>query len=290
MSSTARSSVASHRHTWLMVGVGLGLLAALCSVLVPRHIADPQRQIVATVNGTPITREKYLNHLRALSADKKDAITSDDASYVLERIIEEELLVQRGLEVGLLDSDKRTRSAMVNAMIGMTTASVEASRPQTAELEKFLQQHKDFFTPTSRLRVRQLVVEGDRTRAQSAYQRLQMGESFAAVKHDFGKTVALSLPDTLLPPAKVREYLGPSAVQILQAEGAGFIAPPEPLGGDYRILVLVDKEIGQAQELADIRSQVEAEFVRRAGDRSLREYLQWLKGRADIDYPSSLPL
>lgn len=277
---------------WLALGLVSGLIAALLSVLTPSWNVEEDAKVVATVNGTPISREKYLGHLTALSSDKKDPVTVEDAQYVLERIIEEELLVQRGLEVGLLASDKRTRAAMVNAMVSMTTATAEAASPSERELQTFYENNSDYFTPTARLRVRQLVVAGANAqeKAQQAYARLRAGEAFEAVNRELGRTVALSLPDTLLPPAKVREYLGPSVVQLLQQQPTGFISRPQPQGNSYRIVVLVDKEVGERPALASIRAQVEAEYVRRKGDQTLREYLEWLKDRAEIAYPSALPL
>jgi hypothetical protein len=53
---------------------------------------------------------------------------------------------------------------------------------------------------------------------------------------------------------------------------------------------LVDKAVSQAPAFAAVRQQLEAEYVRRAGDRALREYLEWLRDRADISHPSGLPL
>jgi len=276
----------------LALGMVLGLVAAIVSVLNPEWQQEPNVQVVASVNGTPITREKYLSHLQALSTDKKDPITKADSHYVLERIIEEELLVQRGLEVGLLDSDKRTRAAMVNAMISMTTATAEATEPNLEQLNEFLADNIDYFTPSARLRVRQILIGGEQaaTNAQHAYQLLQIGTPFDTVAKRFGKTAALSLPNTLLPPTKLREYVGPAMAQRLQQAEAGFISKPQLSGPDYRLFVLVEKTEGQRPLLADIRPQVEAEYVRRSGDRSLREYLEWLKGRAEISYPSELPL
>jgi len=126
--------------------------------------------------------------------------------------------------------------------------------------------------------------------ATQAYQRLGRGEAFAQVKRDLGITVALNLPDTLLPLVKLREYLGPSAAKMLQTQQAGFISTPTKQGKHYRVLWLQEKQLGTPPRLADVREQVEGELVRRRGDKSLRDYLQWLNQRADVQYLSELPL
>lgn len=277
---------------WPVLGLVLGLLGVLISVAVPTLNTQEHGDIVAVVNNTAVSREKYLSYLEALATDKKDPVGSADSKYVLQRIIEEELLVQRGVEVGLLESDKRSRAALVNGMISMTTTAAEAKAPSERELTVFFEEHIDYFTPTSRLRVRQIIVKGENAErnAQQAYEKLQDGERFVDVEKTFGTEVALSLPDSLLPPSKLREYLGPTASRMLALQSIGFVSPPELLGKSYRLFQLVDKEVGQAPALEQVRAQVEAEYVRRAGDRALREYLEWLRDRADISYPSELPL
>jgi len=277
---------------WLVLGLVLGLLFVLISVLAPSRDTATNSDIVAIVNGTPITQEKYRSYLQALSEDKKNPISTEDSEYILQRIIEEELLVQRGVEVGLLESDKRSRAALVNAMINMTTTAAEAKAPNKNAVAEFFQSNLDYFTATSRLRVRQLVVNGEDSgqRARLAHQRLLAGEDFFTVNHELGSQIALAVPDSLLPPAKLREYLGPSLTLMLSQQKAGFISAPQIIDSGYRIVQLVENKVGQPPDLEVIREQVETEFVRRAGDKALREYLDWLKQRADISYPSELAL
>ncbi len=277
---------------WLVLGLVLGLVGVLVSVITPSWDGPGDSGVVAVVNDTAITRAKYLSYLEALATDKKDPIGTEDSQYVLQRIIEEELLVQRGVEVGLLESDKRTRAALVNGMISMTTTAAEAKAPSEGELAEFFQENIDYFTPTARLRARQLIVKGEgaEQRAGEAYRLLVAGERFQTVESEYGTPVALIVPDSLLPPAKLREYLGPTLTQMLMEQPAGFVTEPQPMSNGFRIVLLLDKEVGQAPIQDDIREQLEAEYVRRSGDRALREYLEWLKDRADISYPSELPL
>ena len=284
--------IAPQTLTWLILGMVMGLVGVLNSVLVPSSSDEVDLEVVAMVNGSPISREKYLSYLQALSADRKDPISAEDSEYVLQRIIEEELLVQRGVEVGLLDSDRRTRAALVAAMISMTTTAAEAKAPSEEELAEFFQENRDYFSGTARLRVRQLMVKGEDSdrRAQLAYQRLLSGEDFQSVEREVGSQTALSVPDSLLPPSKLREYLGPTLTAALLQETPGFITEPQPLDTGFRIVQLVDLEVAGSPRLEEVRGQLEAEYVRRAGDVALREYLDWLKDRADISYPSELPL
>ena len=46
-------------------------------------------------------------------------------------------------------------------MISMTTTAAEAKAPDEEELAEFFRDNIDYFTPTARLRARQLVVKGE---------------------------------------------------------------------------------------------------------------------------------
>lgn len=273
----------------LIFGMAVGLCAAFIAVLNPNWDGDENQDLVAVVNGKAISEDKFLSHLQSLASDKKDALEAADREYILQRIIEEELLVQRGLEVGLLDSDKRSRAAVVNAMIGMATADAEATLPSEKDLVNFYQDNTAYFVPSARLRVRQLLFK-NQDQAQEAYQRLQKGEAFGLVGQELGVKPVLQIPDSLLPPAKLREYIGPSALAQLQKQPVGFLTPPHAVGQYFRLLVIVGVHDAPAPALDAIHAQVEAEYRRRQGDEALRDYLQWLKSRADIERRPDLPV
>ena len=63
---------------WLVLGLALGLVFVLISVLTPSWERTGDIDAVAIVNGTTITREKYLSYLQALSENKKDSIRVED--------------------------------------------------------------------------------------------------------------------------------------------------------------------------------------------------------------------
>jgi len=90
------------------------------------------------------------------------------------------------------------------------------------------------------------------------------------------------LPDQMLPLTKLADYLGPElARQVPQLE-PGTYSRPLPANGSFHILYVVAREAGRLPPFDQIRPLVEAEFLRRAGDRALRDYLSWLRGRSEI--------
>ena len=71
---------------------------------------------IAVVNKTPIMMESYLRALDRYQNDSKDSLSDDDKSWVLQRLIEEELLVQRGFSLGMVTTDNDVRGAIVRTV------------------------------------------------------------------------------------------------------------------------------------------------------------------------------
>ena len=55
--------------------------------------------------------------LQALSMNKRNEVNEDDKKNVLERLIDEQLLLQRGLEIDLPQTEGMVRKSIVNSMI-----------------------------------------------------------------------------------------------------------------------------------------------------------------------------
>jgi len=210
-------------------------------------------------------------------------------------MIEEELLVQRGLELGLARYDRRVRSDLVSAVIAAVASDAEVQEPSEAELKEFYAEQSDFFTQPGRLRVRQIFFKApardrgtDREtaaaeRAAEARERLERGEDLESVRRSLGDREILEVPDALLPAAKLREYLGPTAVRRALDLEVGAVSEPVRSGTGLHVLQLVAREPDRTPPYAELAPQVRAEWRRRAGDRALRSYLDEMRRRADVE-------
>ena len=105
----------------------------------------------------------------------------------------------------------------------------------------------------------------------------------------FGDEEISPIPDTLLPPAKLREYVGPTVVAaVLELEEGDFSEPVETSVG-FHVVQLVEREPERIPDFESIASQVAAEWRRRAGDAALRAYLTELRNEADVSVIDDLP-
>jgi hypothetical protein len=274
----------------LLIGAIAGLGAAAASLLGPSSQAGRiPDDAVARVNETLIRTDEYLRLLAAVESDRRTPLSDEDRARVLDRLIEEELLVQHALALGLARSDRRVRADLVSAVLGSLATASDGVEPDEGEIEAFYAENRGFFAGPGRLWVRQVFVavdgEGDaaaRQRASLAAERLRAGESIERVRAELGSPEVAPLPDTPLPPAKLREYLGPTALLAALDLAPGQTSDPIRSAQGYHVLSLVARDPGGAPPLEEIVPQVRAELRRRSDDRLLRERLDQLRAAADV--------
>ncbi len=225
--------------------------------------------------------------LEGLAKDKRSPLTKQDKEYVLERMIEEELLIKRAIDLGMLKNNPMARGTIVQQMIKNIIAEGSRIVPEESELIEFFQENIGFFTKANKLRVRQIYFSqddfGDKVleEAKDAFTRLLEGEVFEEVALSGSKS-ALRIPDTLMNLSKVREYIGPSLMREAQLLKPGQFSEPKKVTGGFKIIYLVDKEDAAQPEYSKIRNTVLSEFSKRRDDQSLRKYLDNLKKWYDV--------
>ena len=210
-------------------------------------------------------------------------MTAEDRRHVLERVIEERLLLERALQIGLPYSDPRVRKTIINAMIETTVSDTASVEPGDSELADFYSENQNYFTQPARIQVRRLVFRGDgaEKRASAARELLLETNDWLAAT-ELADTDILALPSSPLPLGKLRGYLGPTLSEAAQALQAGEFSEVLPDQSGFTLLQLLSLQHNPAPPLADIRDQVAREYQRRAGDEALRDYLDMLRKEATV--------
>ena len=269
----------------LGIGLIIGVLLASFAIVERNNITD--QNWAAKIEDQLIPYERYQMQLEGLAKDKRSPLTNQDKEYVLERMIEEELLIKRAIDLGMLENNPMARGTIVQQMIKNIVIEGSRIEPQENELIEFFQENIGFFTKANRLRVRQIYFSqddyGDEAfqKANDAFVRLNKGENFEEVALSGSKS-ALKIPDTLMNLSKVREYIGPSLMREAQLLKPGYSSAPNKVSGGYKIIYLVDREDATQPEYSNIRSTVLSEFLKRRDDQSLRKYLDNLKNWYDV--------
>ncbi len=111
----------------------------------------------------------------------------------------------------------------------------------------------------------------------------------AEVRAALGDAEIVSVPDALLPPAKLVDYLGPTPARAAAALAVGEVSDPVRAGPVFHVVQVVDRQADAAPAFEDVRGQVLAEYRREAGEQALRKYLEDLRARARIELNGRLP-
>ncbi len=153
---------ANRRALWLLtaggvVGILLGIAAAL-SERGPTISVLPDGAI-ALVNGRPIREEDYARAVALVEGDKRTEITAEDRDHILDRLIEEELLIQRGIAIGLVDSNRSVRKAITQAMLTSIVTESVSVQPSEDELRAFYAENLSLFARSAEVTDGQVAAE-----------------------------------------------------------------------------------------------------------------------------------
>ncbi len=285
---------------WLLaVGALLGIALAAHGVVAGGNGDEPvelAKDIVARVNGKPVARADYERALAGVAAVRQGKVSPATKKHVLDRLIDEELLVQRGMELGLAERDRKVRLDLSAAVIDLIVArGRQQPIPNEAKLRQFYEQQGHLFTRATALRLEHGFVqrrEGESrqeaaARAQRLQQRLDDGQPWSALG-TLQDSPPAPVPAGMLPLAKLRDYLGPSVTKAAAALPVGTVSLPIEAAGCWHIVRVLERKLASKPELESIRAQVLAEWQRSAGDRRLRDFLKRRRAAAQVDIAESL--
>lgn len=260
---------------WLLAGAFAGLLAAAFGIL---RQADSGNELpenaLARVNDQIISRDNYDRELARMGNGSRSA---SDNAWLLQRLVDDELLVQRGLELGMAQSDKSVRDAILNSLIASVTAEADAASPSDDELEQYLAENSDRFSYVASVAV--AAWQSDDEEAAQTFVTALRDDGRVLVSDTIGPVPGL--PAGLQAVERLRDYLGP---------GITAAAADMPVGssavfarrGRWLVVQVLDKESAVVTDLDLIRNRVLLDYRRNLAERTLRDYLGDLRRRADV--------
>jgi PPIC-type PPIASE domain len=268
------------RDALFLAAGAIGLATAVVSAIGAPKLDVFGVGAAAVVDGRPIPREAAARAVEALRNDKRNPVTPEDERAALERLIEEELLVQRGVAMGLAETDIGARKAIVQSVLQLAIAERAGVEPNEAELRAFHRDNAGYFAPAARVQASLAFVragEDVAARAEAAAAGLKAGKPASSV----GDPQALVLPATPLGPTELRSYLGAALATSALKGKPGDVITQEGEDG-WRVLRIDGWFAAPAPRYEAVASEVRAEWDRRADELAVRSYLERLKRRARI--------
>ncbi|HEY4030518.1 MAG TPA: hypothetical protein VGM25_09265, partial [Caulobacteraceae bacterium] len=124
-----------------VVGLGIAGFGLFTAKGTASHTVPPE--MAALVNQQPILISDFTTQLQSEFGIPISKATEEQRKKVLSDMINEELMVQRGLEMNLPGSDPDVRTAIVAGVELQNSANVLAKQPTEAEMQAYYTAHKD---------------------------------------------------------------------------------------------------------------------------------------------------
>jgi hypothetical protein len=292
--SAPAQNAAGPRAPWLLsVGAAIGLAFATFGLLEPqtdRQGLSPDT--AAQVGERTIRRIDYERVLAGVEQDLRNPLDESIRRRVLDRMVDEELLVQRALELGLAAIDRRVRGELTSGLMDSIVGEANADEASPREVAGHYEESVDFFTRPGRLHAQTIFfsARGDgrrpdgtaAERAERAAAELRTGENAHEIENRLGDPQVSPLPNGMLPPSKVRDYVGPIILQSLEELAVGEWSEPIESGGGLYLARVIDREPQIIPAFEEIEDLVRQDLKRRRGDQALRDYLDDLRSQIPV--------
>ena len=260
---------------------------------------------VATVNGESISEEQFLKYAINLGANLDSEEDINILELLLERMIEEELLVQRGIELSLHKNDIEVRKTIIQQVIAFII-QVEDAQPDEEELINYFQKNINKYKPTELIHVNSIFVESNNEGSillgseydfksqkdlfDKIYSQLNF-KSFSEVKNEFNQPQIVELPNKTINLKDCRLYLNNKVCnEIILLENEE-ISQPIFYQNGYFIFQMIEKKRAEIDGnfFEKVRDKVLFDYLNQKDDQKLIDYIKYLKNNADIKKYSLSP-
>ncbi len=280
---------------WLVVGAVAGAAIAAATLVrggAPNAVgatASVPSEAVAIVNGMPITRDALARFTGAIARERGNLdLDPAEQRRILDRLIDEELLLQHGIALGLDRSEPSARRAIVSAVIdAMTTA--EMRDPDRSDLAAFYRDYGKTLARAGAVQVELAFVpvgviaeEEAKQRAIEIARRARAGESLVALATALGRALDPPLPAGPINFDALRDRFGNVVVQALARLAPGEISEPVRAMDGYWVTRLVAREPDVVPPLEDVTDVVQQAWVQHEHDALLTREIEKLRKQADV--------
>jgi len=292
--ATVRAAAPNARRSLLLFALGgiVGLAIAGYGLFTARgtRLSGVPPQDLALVNQRPILRSDFMTQVQTTYGVRFAEATPAQLRQVREDMINEELMVQRGLEIDLPSYDPEVRSALVAGVELELFANVLAQRPSEAQLQTYYDSHRSKYVRDGVMRLRDLVLGdgGTLATARAAVQALRAGAPLDAVMARYHLSDSRRLLDSgHVDLGQVFEFaararLDPAVFAAARALPSGTVSDPIEARDGVHIVVMNEHVLPVQRPFSEVENEVWRDLGEDAKRRVREATLRYLRSRADI--------
>lgn len=134
----------SPSRTLLFLGMAVGLVLALSGVA-GRPDAPLPEGVIAQIGDQQLLIADYQRTINSLQAERRKPLDKKMRAQVLERLVDEYLLLQHARDLDLSFQVPALRKRTVDQVLEILRSQADAMEPDDAELQKFLAENHGYF-------------------------------------------------------------------------------------------------------------------------------------------------
>jgi parvulin-like peptidyl-prolyl isomerase len=253
-------------------------------------------EAIALVNQRPILRSDFITQVQTQYSERFAETTPAERRKVLDDMIDEEMMVQRGLEVDLPSFDPEVRSALVAGVELQLFADVLAQKPTDAQLQSYYDQHRAKYIRDGVMQLRDLVAVATPERPRAAAERdataavlaLRQGAMLDTVMGQFNLVDSRRLMDSgHIDTGNVFDFaararLDPFVFTAANALATGEISNPVTSADGVHVVVMVKRTAPAQRGFVEVTSEVWRDVTEDAKRKVRENNLRYLRSKTDI--------
>ena len=215
--------------------------------------------------------------MSAVESSRKFGLRSEDRLNVLNLLINEELLIQRAKDLGLIENDNEIRDVITSRMLNYIIEPLQNNTVDELSLKSFYESNIQMFANPDQYLFEEWIFNSEFERSKLV--ELLDFDNFFKPDFKYKKTTNNWLPRSYVSFEKISDYLGSEKAQLLtEVEENNFILFSDYQRQDFSVYFLIDK-ISKSfprafQEIKDI---VMIEYKKSQENEVIEDYLNKLR-------------
>ena len=238
-------------------------------------------QAIARVGEKEISRKRFEEIIKVLDDQSNSELTLEKKNLIRERLIDEELLIQRAIELDLIRNDSLVKGNVIQTMFQYIINSSELDEPSEIELRDYFNKEKNYFSSGKRYKLRNYTFRnlGDAEIARNSLTQNNFENFLKLVETEN----AIDLPNVFLTPQKIRDYLGPKILEELPSLEKGGFSNIFEINQVPSIVICIDILLDNNPKFEEIIEQIKNKFLRDREDSLVKEYIDNLRNFYEIE-------
>ena len=238
-------------------------------------------QAIARVGEKEISRQRFEEIIKVLDDQSNSELTLEKKNLIRERLIDEELLIQRAIELDLIRNDSLVKGNVIQTMFQYIINSNELVEPSEAELREYFSKEKNYFSSGRRYKLKNYTFR-NLNDAETAINLLNQSDLESFLKLVETES-AVDLPNVFLTPQKIRDYLGPKVLDELPSLEKGGFSNIFEINEVPSIVICIDILLDNNPKFEEIAEQIKNKFIRDREDSLVKEYIENLRNFYEIE-------